>query len=181
MVKALEWLFLWSFKEKASAVSRDTAFSLGSVRGCFISTVRWKYSLFSSFLFGGLHGWGVLLVIPSERHRKRHQQFPVTQPFFMDFSLLRIRSIRNKKTPVMWGGIICGTVIERELCYTVQWIESFLWVLSVALWWGILLIFLGCVIGNGWCLISWRSTGMVNKMPQSWRPSAEKLGRALYL
>ena len=136
MVKALGWLFLWSFKEKVSAVSRDTAFSLGSVivRGCFISTVRWKYSLFSSFPFGGLHGWGVLLVIPLERHRKRHQPFPVTQPFFMGFSLLRIRSIRNKKPPVIWVVIICGTVIERELCYIVQWIESFLWVLSVALW-----------------------------------------------
>ena len=134
MVKALGWLFLWSFKEKASAVSRDTAFSLGSVRGCFISTVRWKYSLFFSFPFGGLHGWGVLLVIPLERHRKRHQPFSMAQPFFMGFSLLRIRSIRNKKPPVIWVVIICGTVIERELCYTVQWIESFLWVLSVALW-----------------------------------------------
>ena len=54
--------------------------------------------------------------------------------FFMGFSLLGIRSIRNKKPPVIWVVIICGTVIERELCYTVQWIESFLWVLAVALW-----------------------------------------------
>ena len=29
MVKALGWLFLWSFKEKASAVSYDTAFLYG--------------------------------------------------------------------------------------------------------------------------------------------------------
>ena len=33
----------------------------------------------------------------------------------------------------------------------------------------------GCVIGNGWCFISWNSKGIANKMPQPWSPSAEKL------
>ena len=51
------------------------------VRGRFISTARWKYSLFSSFPFGGLYVWGVLLVIPLKHHRKRHQPFSMTQPF----------------------------------------------------------------------------------------------------
>ena len=40
MVKALGWLFLWSFKEKASAVSRDTAFSLGSVIYVVVSSLQ---------------------------------------------------------------------------------------------------------------------------------------------
>ena len=33
----------------------------------------------------------------------------------------------------------------------------------------------GCVIGNGWCFISWNSKGITNKVPPSWSPSAEKL------
>ena len=33
----------------------------------------------------------------------------------------------------------------------------------------------GCVIGKGWCFISWNSKGVTNKVPPSWSPSAEKL------
>ena len=36
-------------------------------------------------------------------------------------------------------------------------------------------LFFGCVIGNGWCFISWNSKGITNKVPPSWSPSAEKL------
>ena len=31
----------------------------------------------------------------------------------------------------------------------------------------------GCVIGSGWCLISWNSKGIPPKVPQSWSPSAK--------
>ena len=31
----------------------------------------------------------------------------------------------------------------------------------------------GCVIGSGWCLISWNSKGIPQKMPQLWSPSAK--------
>ena len=33
----------------------------------------------------------------------------------------------------------------------------------------------GCAIENGWCLISWSSKGITNKILQSWSPPAEKL------
>ena len=127
MVKALGGVFLWSFKEKASAVSRDTAFSLGSVivRGCFISTVRWKYSLFSSFPFGGLHGWGVLLVIPSERHRKRHQPFSMTQPFLYGLQPVGDTKYPKQETTRYMGGyylrycyrawVVLYSAVNREL------------------------------------------------------------------
>ena len=44
---------------------------------------RWKYSLFSSFPLGGLHGWGILLVIPLELQGKRHQPFSMAQPILL--------------------------------------------------------------------------------------------------
>ena len=38
----------------------------------------------------------------------------------------------------------------------------------------------GCVIGNGWCFISWNSKGIANKMPQLWNPSTKNLRKILY-
>ena len=50
------------------------------VCGCLISTARWTYGLFSNFPFGGLHSWGILLIIPLELQGKRHQPFSMAQP-----------------------------------------------------------------------------------------------------
>ena len=33
----------------------------------------------------------------------------------------------------------------------------------------------GCIIENGWCLFPWNSKRIINKLPQSWSPPAEKL------
>ena len=38
----------------------------------------------------------------------------------------------------------------------------------------------GCVIGSGWCLISWNSKGIPQKMPQSWSPSAKILIKPVF-
>ena len=38
----------------------------------------------------------------------------------------------------------------------------------------------GCVMGNGWCFISWNSKGIANKMPQLWNPSTKNLRKILY-
>ena len=40
-----------------------------------------KYMLFLQFSAGGLHGWGILLVIPFEFQEIKHQPFSMTQPF----------------------------------------------------------------------------------------------------
>ena len=86
----------WISRDKASTVFYDTANFIkkyivtvcfknfkGSVIvcSCFISTARWTYGLFSSFPLGGVHGWGILLVIPLLLQGKRHQPFSMTQPF----------------------------------------------------------------------------------------------------
>ena len=39
-----------------------------------------KYMLFLQFSAGGLHGWGILLVIPFEFQEIKHQPFSMTQP-----------------------------------------------------------------------------------------------------
>ena len=40
-----------------------------------------KYGLFSGFLIGGIHDYGILLAIPLEFQEIKHQPFPMTQPF----------------------------------------------------------------------------------------------------
>ena len=40
--------------------------------------------------------------------------------------------------------------------------------------------YLGCVIENGWCFISWNSKGITNKIPQSWSPPAENWRKSIY-
>ena len=41
-----------------------------------------KYMLFLQFSAGGLHDWGILLVIPLEFQEIKHQPFSMTQPPF---------------------------------------------------------------------------------------------------
>ena len=40
-----------------------------------------KYMLFLQFSAGGLHDWGILLVIPLEFQEIKHQPFSMTQPY----------------------------------------------------------------------------------------------------
>ena len=39
-----------------------------------------KYMLFLQFSAGGLHDWGILLVIPLEFQEIKHQPLPMAQP-----------------------------------------------------------------------------------------------------
>ena len=41
-----------------------------------------KIQTFSGFPLGGIHGWGILPVIPLELQGKKHQPFSITQPIF---------------------------------------------------------------------------------------------------
>ena len=135
MVKALGELFLWSFKEKASAVSRDTAFSLGSVIYVVVSSLQHGENTafspvfplvgFMAEVFCWLFPWNVI--------EKGINLFLWHSLSLWASACWGYEVSETRSHPLYGGGIICGTVIERE-CYTVQWIESFLWVFSVALW-----------------------------------------------
>ena len=48
-----------------------------------------KYMLFLQFSAGGLHGWGILLVIPFEFQEIKHQPFSMTQPILLKNTLLQ--------------------------------------------------------------------------------------------
>ena len=62
MTKAFCWLFLWNFREKS--INHFLGHSL------------------SSFPVGGLHSWGILLVVPLEFQKIRHQPFPMTHSLY---------------------------------------------------------------------------------------------------
>ena len=53
---------------------------------------------FSYFPLGGLHGWGILLVIPLELQGKRHQPFSMAQPILLLIPL-EFQEIRHQPLP----------------------------------------------------------------------------------
>ena len=47
-----------------------------------------KYGLFSGFLIGGIHDYGILLVIPLELQGKKHQPFSMAQSDNIFYSII---------------------------------------------------------------------------------------------
>lgn len=76
----------WAFQAKYSLLQGKPYFNSlkseinileGSVMvyGYFISTAHWKYSLFLRFFLGGLYGWNIVSVVPSELQGKGINHF----------------------------------------------------------------------------------------------------------
>ena len=157
-------------KEKGSVI----------VYGCFISTVRWKYSLFLQF-----SPWLDSLIrhfigYPFGTSRKKHQPFSITQPFFFvghGIALLGC-AIGNGWCFISWNFKGIANKMSRLWSLLAEKSEKSIYLSMLRKWNNHVLMtgafVSGCAIGSGWCFISWSSKGITNKIPQSWGPAAEK-------
>ena len=88
----------------------------GMVCGCFISTVRWKYGLFSSFSLGGSHGWGIFPVIPLEFQGKKAS---IT---FYNAAFLKWENTRHDFSHALWCVCVDG---KEGVSGSIRWMEWF--------------------------------------------------------
>ena len=84
-----------------------------------------KTAFFSGFPLGGIHGQGILPVIPLELQGKKHQPFSITQPFNTSFQPV----IRMGKPSILLLHVRCGgaaCIYAERLCHR-KWLMLFPW------------------------------------------------------
>ena len=119
----LFWALLWYVVVSSPQHGENTAF-------------------FSNFPFGGLHSWGILLIIPLELQRKRHQPFSMAQPKkILCLGLCGVRSphhaspIRNTRfgKPPSGGPSFSKALSEHLVVLYLQYAENT--VFLIFHWW----------------------------------------------
>ena len=180
MAKAFCWLFLWSFKEKASTSFYDTAFfnPKRMIRKCLSHKTRkrnnWrKNSMFSPYC-------GDETTTPSDRAFRFYPWLHDRKWLMLYYwlchkkwsILFSLKLQRNNQQNALAIKPVNGTTEEKTVCshHTVEMKQPRPLTGPSA-------FILGCTIGNGWCLIfgcaikngryffPWSPKGITNKIP----------------